>query len=164
MEKIDNIDRIIKIHCIFTLIFFLLGSLLILSFAFYALHSIKDISNEIIYRENTEKSCKFIFIELPKSYLINVETTAYSSTVDQTDSTPFITASGTTVRDGIVACNFLPFGTKIKFPEIYGDKIFIVEDRMNSRYTNNRIDIWFQTREESIDFGIKMLKVEILMR
>ena len=36
--------------------------------------------------------------------------TAYSSSVDETDDTPFITASGKHVRDGIVATNFLPFG------------------------------------------------------
>ena len=36
-----------------------------------------------------------------------VTITAYSSTPDQTDSTPFITAYNTFVRDGIVAANFL---------------------------------------------------------
>jgi len=59
-----------------------------------------------------------------------VVVTAYSSTYDQTDSTPFITASGSYVSDGTVACNFLRFGDRVRFPEVYGDKIFIVEDRM----------------------------------
>jgi len=154
----EKINKTIKIHYISSLIFFLLGLLLILSFTFYALHSIKNISNEIIYIENTKKSCEFIFIELPNSYLINVETTAYSSTIDQTDSTPFITASGTTVRDGIVACNFLPFGTKIKFPEIYGNKIFIVEDRMAD---DTMIDIWFSDRQSAKNFGRKILLVKV---
>ena len=57
---------------------------------------------------------------------IDVVVTAYSSTVWQTDDTPFITASGTTVRDGIVAANFLPMGTKVRFPHLYREKIFLL--------------------------------------
>ena len=51
-----------------------------------------------------------------------VVATAYSSTPDQTDSTPFTTASGTQVRDGIIAANFYigrggePFWTPVKIP------------------------------------------------
>lgn len=87
--------------------------------------------------------------------------TAYSSTPDQTDNSPFITAWNTRVRDGIVAANFLPFGTKIKIPDIYGDKIFIVEDRMNKRYWH-KIDIWFPDRQSAIEFGLKTVKIQIL--
>jgi len=87
--------------------------------------------------------------------------TAYSSTPDQTDSTPFITASGSHVRDGIVACNFLRFGTHVRFPDIYGDKIFVVEDRMALK-NNHKIDIWFNTRWEAMQFGVRQLKVEVL--
>lgn len=87
--------------------------------------------------------------------------TAYSSTPDQTDSTPFITASGTRVRDGIVAANFLPFGAKIKIPQLFGDKVFVVEDRMNKRYTE-RVDIWFSTRRDARQFGIKKAEIVVL--
>jgi len=87
--------------------------------------------------------------------------TAYSSTPDQTDSTPFITASGTHVRDGIVACNFLSFGTYVRFPDMYGDKIFVVEDRMALR-NSHKIDIWFNTRWEAIQFGARNIRVEVL--
>lgn len=87
--------------------------------------------------------------------------TAYSSTVDQTDSTPFITASGSHVRDGIVAANFLRFGAKVRFPDIYGDKIFVVEDRMNSRYPY-RVDIWMRSREEAKQFGAKIVLIEVI--
>lgn len=87
--------------------------------------------------------------------------TAYSSTPDQTDDTPFITAKGTYVRDGIVAANFLPFGTKVRMPEIYGDKIFVVEDRMNRRYWHV-VDIWFPDRASALEFGVKRVKIEIL--
>lgn len=92
---------------------------------------------------------------------IIVPATAYSSTPDQTDDSPFITAWNTPVRDGIVAANFLPFGTKIKIPDIYGDKIFIVEDRMNRRYWH-KIDIWFPDRQSAIEFGLKIIKIHVL--
>ena len=88
---------------------------------------------------------------------------AYSSTPDQTDSTPFITAWNTRVRDGIIAANFLPFGTQIKIPELYGDKIFVVEDRMSRRYTY-KIDIWFPEREQALEFGNKKVKIEVVAR
>lgn len=87
--------------------------------------------------------------------------TAYSSTPDQTDSSPFITASNKFVRDGIIAANFLPFGTKVRIPSIFSDKIFVVEDRMNVKH-NDKIDVWFSTRQEAINFGIKYLEIEIL--
>src|SRR5258708_6536739 len=60
-----------------------------------------------------------------KTYKVRV--TAYSSTPDQTDDTPFITASGYHVHDGVIAANFLPFGTKLTIPSVFGDKIFTVE-------------------------------------
>lgn len=87
--------------------------------------------------------------------------TAYSSTPDQTDSTPFITASNTHVRDGIVAANFLRFGAKIRFPTLYGDQLFVVEDRMNSRYPY-RVDIWMRSREEAKQFGAKIVPIEVI--
>lgn len=90
-----------------------------------------------------------------------VPVTAYSSTPDQTDSTPFITASGTDVREGVVACNFLRFGTKVRFPQLYGEKIFVVEDRMAVK-NSHKMDIWFVSRDQAKQFGIKIAKVEIL--
>lgn len=90
-----------------------------------------------------------------------VTATGYSSTPDQTDDTPFITASGTTVRDGIIATNFLPFGTLVRIPHLFGDKIFVVEDRMNRRYAT-RVDIWFPERELAKIFGVKKVLIEVV--
>lgn len=99
--------------------------------------------------------------ESEKVQRIRTVVTGYSSTLDQTDSDPFITAAGTMVRDGIVATNILSFGTKIKLPELYGDKIFVVEDRMywNKKY---HIDIWFPSREEALQFGVKITDALII--
>ncbi|MDP3974863.1 MAG: hypothetical protein Q8P88_01055 [Candidatus Jorgensenbacteria bacterium] len=89
--------------------------------------------------------------------------TAYSSTPEETDNTPFITARNTEVRDGIVAANFLPFGTKLRIPEHFGDKVFTVEDRMHRRKTNF-VDIWMPTKEEAKQFGISYTSIVILER
>lgn len=92
--------------------------------------------------------------------IMKVPVTAYSSEVGQTDSTPFTTASGTTVRDGIVAANFLPIGTKVKFPDLYGDKVFVVEDRMNARY-NKHMDIWMPETADAKNFGLQYTTIEV---
>jgi 3D (Asp-Asp-Asp) domain-containing protein len=93
--------------------------------------------------------------------MMSVILTAYSSTVDQTDDTPFITASNSQVHDGIVAANFLPFGTQVKIPGIFGDKIFTVEDRMAKKH-NGKIDIWFPERYLAQRFGVQEADVLIL--
>lgn len=87
--------------------------------------------------------------------------TAYSSSVDETDSTPNITASGIRVRDGIVASNAFPLGTKIKIPELYGDKVLTIEDRMHQRFTD-RIDVWMPSKWGALHFGKKQAEVEIV--
>lgn len=92
---------------------------------------------------------------------MTVEMTAYSSTPDQTDDTPFISASGKYVYDGMIAANFLPFGTKVMIPELFGDKVFTVHDRMNRRFSE-RVDIWFETRQEALNFGIQTAEIVIL--
>lgn len=87
--------------------------------------------------------------------------TAYSSTVWQTDANPFITAAGTKVRDGIVAANTLPFGTKIMIPDMFGEKIFTVEDRMAPK-NHHKIDIWFPNISQARKFGVKRAKILII--
>ena len=104
------------------------------------------------------------FGQLPKSKLSGpyytkvVTASAYNSVPEQTDSTPFITASGTTVRHGVLAANFLPIGTQVTIPDIYGDQIFVVEDRMNARYQNN-VDIWMENVADARQFGRRSVKI-----
>jgi len=94
--------------------------------------------------------------------IVKAVITAYTSTPGQTDSTPFIGASGKHVYDGMIAANWLPFGTKVKIPALYGDKVFTVDDRMNSRYGYGRMDIWFDTtRAEALKFGVQRVEVQI---
>lgn len=99
--------------------------------------------------------------EFSSSRSVEVVITGYSSTEDQTDDTPFITASGKTVRSGIVAANWLPLGSKVRIPELFGNRVFVVEDRMHPK-NDGKMDIWFQTREEAIKFGLRKARVEVL--
>jgi 3D (Asp-Asp-Asp) domain-containing protein len=91
--------------------------------------------------------------------------TAYNSEVAQTDDTPCITANNFDLcQHGIedsVATNVLKFGTKIRIPAYFGDRVFVVRDRMNSRYTN-RLDIWMIEKSSAKKFGLKYALIEIL--
>lgn len=91
--------------------------------------------------------------------------TAYNSEAAQTDDSPCITANGFNVCEhGIedtVAANFLPMGTKIRIPELFGDRIFVVRDRMNKRYTD-RVDVWMLHRADAMKFGVRKAKIEVV--
>lgn len=97
-----------------------------------------------------------------------VVATAYSSDVYQTDDTPCIPANGYDLckhyekfgYGNTIAANFLPLETQVKLPELFGDQVFIVRDRMNERYGPGRIDVWMPTREEAKQFGVKYLQME----
>ena len=92
---------------------------------------------------------------------MHVTSTGYNSEVAQTDSSPFIAADGTHVFDGMVAANFLPFGTKIKIPDYFGDKVFTVHDRMAKRFSD-RVDVWFEHKPDAIQWGRRTVRIEIL--
>ena len=91
--------------------------------------------------------------------------TAYNSEVGQTDDSPCITANGFNVCEhGIedtIAANFLKMGTKVKIPDLYGDRIFVVRDRMNKKHPD-RVDIWMKDRPSAIKFGVKTAKIQVL--
>ena len=101
-------------------------------------------------------------ISFPAPIKVTLRTiTAYSSTPEETDDTPFITASGKHVHEGTIAANWLPFGAKVKIPELFGERIFTVEDRMHRRH-NTKLDIWFPSKEAAIKFGVQIANVEVL--
>jgi 3D (Asp-Asp-Asp) domain-containing protein len=94
-----------------------------------------------------------------------VTITAYNALPEQTDSTPCITADGTDICKNknikVVAANWLPFGTKVRIPEYFGDTVFEVHDRMNPKY-NNRLDVLMESVPEAKRFGRRTLQIEIL--
>ena len=87
--------------------------------------------------------------------------TAYTSDPDETSDHPLITASGGMVHDGVVAANFLPFGTEIEIPSLFGSKVFTVEDRTSEKFSG-RVDIWMPTYNRAIDFGIQHAEIVIV--
>lgn len=88
--------------------------------------------------------------------------TAYTSAVEECDEDPFTAADGTTTYDGMVAANFLPFGTKVRIPELFGDKVFVVHDRMNKRYWY-RMDVWMKEKSTARKFGLhRNVTIEIV--
>lgn len=83
--------------------------------------------------------------------------TMYNSVPEQTDDTPFITASGQTVRKGIVANNCLPFGARV----VIEGFIYEVQDRLNSKYGCEWFDIWSESIEEARAYGVQNHVVQI---
>lgn len=91
--------------------------------------------------------------------------TAYNSEVSQTDDDPCTTANGYNLcknnKEDSIAANFLKFGTKVRIPELFGDKVFVVRDRMNVKHAN-RIDVWMKDHGDAMKFGVKFAKIEVI--
>ncbi len=92
---------------------------------------------------------------------MDLRITAYTSLTDETDNTPFITADGSYVHDGIIASNLLPFGTKVMIPSLFGDKVFTVHDSTSKKFSNS-VDIWMATKGAAVVFGVHTADVVVL--
>ena len=104
-----------------------------------------------------------------EALVLELTMTAYSSSPDQTDATPFVTASGQRVRDGIVAISRdlerlgLRFGSKVVVTAVGGPscgpaarelvgRVLEVQDRMHRR-KRRQIDVWRPSREGALAIG-----------
>ncbi|MFC6591133.1 hypothetical protein ACFP81_03205 [Deinococcus lacus] len=99
-----------------------------------------------------------------------LRSTAYNSLASQTDSTPFITATGTRTRFGTVALSRdmlrqFPYGTRIRIEDLSGrynqllsGRIFVVEDTMHPRKTR-QIDVWMPTRSQALQWGVRNVRI-----
>ncbi len=88
----------------------------------------------------------------------NILVTGYSSTLDQCSGNPFITASGTHVHQGTMACPpQYPFGTKITIENV---GTFICEDR-GGAIKGDHFDMWFTSRSKALVWGKRMVVAEI---
>lgn len=128
--------------------------------AFFGLNS--EVSVVQIIEENTLLPLSAIEHPARVVKTIKVVLTAYSPTECETDDTPFITASGKYVQDGFIANNSLPFGTKVGLPEVFPDKLFVVEDRMHWSRNGYYVDVLMLSREKALEFGAKYTEMEIL--
>lgn len=82
----------------------------------------------------------------------------YSSSIDETDDSPFTMASGQTVREGVVANNCLKFGTRI----VLDGRILEIQDRMHKRYGCNVYDVWFPSKKQALNYGKRTTEIYIL--
>ena len=89
-----------------------------------------------------------------------VTVTWYTSTVEECDDTPFITADGTRVKHGIIAISPDLLNTFSYGDSLYVDGFgwFTVHDRMNNRW-KNRVDIWTDSRNKAIRNGIQQREI-----
>jgi len=91
--------------------------------------------------------------------------TAYCACIKCCGKTDGITASGKKAQYGFVACNWLPFGTKIY---IKGLGYFTIQDRgAKSLFGDKKnhikhLDIYLPGHNEALQFGIKYLEVTVL--
>lgn len=126
--------------------------------------------NLIIYNHEAEQEVAQNHLPITKERapwrVVKLTLTAYTSTPEQTDGNPCRTASGLNLCDhneeNIIATNYynLPFGTRLKIPELFGDRVFIVQDRMHPKFRYT-MDIWMKDRVTAIKFGRKWATVEI---
>jgi len=91
--------------------------------------------------------------------------TAYNSEVSQTDGDPCTTANGYNLcknnKEDSIAANFLKFGTKVRIPDLFGDRVFVVRDRMSTKHAD-RVDVWMKNHSDAMQFGVKVAKIEVL--
>lgn len=143
--------RVVILKKIFVPLIVLILSMVVVVYLFvWVMQNIP--SGEIVYVKKVQAK------ELHSTVLATI--TAYTSSVDETDDTPFITASGARTGHGIIACPpKYPFGTQV----VLEGKTFTCEDRMNRRYHDQeRFDIWVETKDVAFDWGVRDLEVKIL--
>lgn len=114
---------------------------------------------------------------------LTLRSTAYNSLAAQTDSTPFITATGATTEFGIIAVSrdllggVLPYGSLVRirdnggaghgrgaglFQEVLDQQgLFIVEDTMHSR-KSQQIDVWFPELSTALTWGVREVEIEVV--
>jgi len=113
-----------------------------------------------------------------------LKATAYTSSTRETDTTPFVTATGARTRFGIVAVSRdllgsdLPYGSKVKiedlgdwrtgrgkgrFDRMLKDVVFVVEDTMHKR-KRQQIDVWMPDRSLALKWGVRRVRITMLQR
>lgn len=85
------------------------------------------------------------------------EFSAYNPVFEQTDGSPYITASGERVSSAGIACpKRMKFGTRI---EVKGMGIYVCNDTMAQRYQDKaNFDLFFWDKAEAKAFGRKTLE------
>ncbi len=101
----------------------------------------------------------YVQADQEKVETVQAEVSAYTSNVDETDDTPFVTSNGTSTKDGVIACpQRLAYGTEV---EIEG-KRYVCQDRMNQRYRDKEVyDVWVHDKNTAYEWGRKIIEIKI---
>ncbi|WP_018460856.1 3D domain-containing protein [Thermus oshimai] len=116
--------------------------------------------------------------QAPKAMVL--EATAYTSSVRETDATPFVTATGMRTRLGVLAVSrdllkVLPFGTQVRlrdlgtvygrgkgqFDPLFRGLVFVVADVMHPRM-REKVDVWLPDRATALRFGRRLVHLEVV--
>ena len=153
-----------RYNMVINILFWVLISVL-LSLAVIIVLSQNDQIDSFLVKTETE-----IVIEKEPVYITEVKeieketewfyfvATGYSAN-DPAQGTNNITATGKEIKKGMIAVDpkIIPLGTRIEIRDI---GIFIAEDT-GGKIKGNRIDIYFETKEEAKNFGRKIIWVRI---
>lgn len=140
-------------------------------------HQTRQATHFITYAMHFLLTLAFLLLGAACAQTLTVTMTAYSSEAIQTDSSPFTTSTGETVRPGIVAVSrdllgtALPYGAKLRVVEVKEDPracggwdpgmVLEVQDTMHRR-KRNRVDLWVPSREEALQWGVCKVVLEVL--
>ena len=104
--------------------------------------------------------CDYVEIEEPKEInLGKFKLTAYCSCKKCCGKTDGITATGTKAKAGrtiAVDKNVIPYGSKV----MINDKEYVAED-CGGAIKDNHIDVFFNTHDEALNFGVQYASVYI---
>lgn len=147
--------QINKIGRVLTVLFHLVLYIAILMAGYAGYKQLEKESMVVYVRETINEEV------IPPHSIVSATVTAYTSSVDETDDDPFVTASGKLVRVGTLACpSKYKFGTVV---EIQGER-YTCEDRMNKRYRHTeRFDIWVKTKRDAYLWGKQELLVKVYL-
>ena len=123
----------------------------------------KAVDHIVEFHKNTNGTETKVPVEAKKKILVMA--TAYSATPWQTDDSPCITATGhnlcedtekniIAVSRDLLRTGALRYHQQIMLPDMFGDRIFYIEDTMNARFTN-RIDVFHYSTKDAREFGFK---------
>ena len=145
------------------ILFWSLTAILILTAVMIVLNQSGQIESFIVKTE-TEVVVEPVYITQVKEVKEETEwfyfiATGYSAN-DPAQGTNNITATGKEIKIGMIAVDtkIIPLGTEVEIKDL---GIFTAEDT-GGKIKGNRIDIYFETREEAEKFGRKVIWVRIL--
>ena len=154
-----------RYNMVINILFWVLVSVLI-SLAVIIVLSQNDHIDSFLVKTETE-----IVIEKEPVYVTSVKeieketewfyfvATGYSAN-DPAQGTNNITATGKEIKKGMIAVDskIIPLGTRL---EIKNMGVFVAEDT-GGKIKGNRIDIYFETKEEAKEFGRQAIWVRVL--